>query len=182
MLDDKQLTAKSCPGAFRTGRRGGSGAVLNGKADVLLADKKLSAKSCSGAFRISRRGGPGAVLSRKNDVLLADKDLSSKSWSGWCGAFRTGRRTHTCARTCAHMHKHDSNAARRSDDETNWNPIGARRFSGVGGRGRSPSKCASLVMEVWGTRVAVYPGAECWLSAWFPAWFPVCWFPAWFQA
>ena len=141
-------------------RRGGSGAVLNGKADVLLADKKLSAKSCSGAFRISRRGGPGAVLSRKNDVLLADKDLSSKSWSGWCGAFRTGRRTHTCARTCAHMHKHDSNAARRSDDETNWNPIGARRFSGVGGRGRSPSECASLVMEVWGTRVAVYPGAE----------------------
>ena len=61
MLAEK-FSAKSCSGAFRTGRRGGSGAVLNGKADVLLADKELSAKSCSGAFRIGRRGGPGSIF------------------------------------------------------------------------------------------------------------------------
>ena len=70
-------------------KRGDSGAVLSGKAGVLLADKKLSAKSWSGAFRTGRRRGSGAVLSGNAVVLCADKELSAKSWSG---AFRTGHR------------------------------------------------------------------------------------------
>ena len=50
LLGDKQLSAKSWSKAFRTGRRGDSGAVLSRKAAVLLADKEFSAKSWFGAF------------------------------------------------------------------------------------------------------------------------------------
>ena len=86
---DKKLSAKSWSGAFRTGRRRGSGVVSSGKAVVLLADNELSAKSWSGAFRTCRRRGSGAVLSGNAIVLFADKGLSVKSWPR---SFRTGRR------------------------------------------------------------------------------------------
>ena len=63
---------RACSRAFRTGCRGGSGAILSRKAFALFADKHLFVKSWFVTFRTSSREGSGAVLSGDVVVLFVD--------------------------------------------------------------------------------------------------------------